>query len=300
VTGRPVVDEIPVTLAVLVSYLALAAATGVFDPTTSKLIQYGALVGAMAADGEGWRLISYAFLHGGLMHLAMNTVALTALGPGLERALGPLRFSILYVISAVGGGVAAVVWGGAELVLVGGSGALFGMLGATLAVHIRSGRHGMDYLSSQAGRRTMLLVVAYLALGLVIPRISNSAHVGGLLAGFVLTQCFLLPPRHERDGLARAALLGWIALYIGCIAWCMFPATRWDRLYARMAQSEENDPQVLQALLRVRQRENGLSARSLAIDDGELRSILERIYGTRWEAWTQVEDPKSRGDTDPR
>src|SRR5262249_53990838 len=94
-------DETPVTLLVALAYITLAFLTDPFHPTSAQLVHYGALRGVDAADGEPWRLLTHAFLHGGLLHLAVNTISLLNIGPLLERSIGPVRFAVVYVITAI-------------------------------------------------------------------------------------------------------------------------------------------------------------------------------------------------------
>ncbi len=220
----------PVTTVVLAAYLLLAVATGPFEPDFDKLLQLGACMPMLVADYEVWRLLTHAFLHGGIVHLAFNTYALFAIGPQLEVALGPVRFALLYVTGAIAGGVAGSLWHSPVTHLVGGSGALFGMLGAALSIQMRYGRTWTDFLEQQSGRSLLTMVGVNLLLGLLIPVVSNAAHVGGLIGGFVATFCFLDRGRHAADRTARWIQAGWIALLASLVLWAMFPFPRMDAL----------------------------------------------------------------------
>ena len=116
-------DEIPVTLVVLVAYVTLAFMTGVREPDSEKLAAYGWMTALAVSEGEWWRLLTSSFLHGGLLHLAMNSFALMQLGPAVERSLGSARFLALYAIAELGSSLAVCLVYDPRMPVVGGSGA---------------------------------------------------------------------------------------------------------------------------------------------------------------------------------
>jgi len=151
------------------------------------LDQEGQRVGV--ADGEWYRLVTAAFLHGGLLHLLFNMYALFVFGPTLENALGRLRFGLVYLLSALGGSAASYAFNAPNQVSVGASGAIFGLLGATLVVSKK-----LRYDVSALG----VLIAINLALGFVIPRIDWRAHVGGLAVGLLIGAAFAYAPKRLR------------------------------------------------------------------------------------------------------
>jgi rhomboid protease GluP len=224
-------DEVPVTMLVGLAYATLALLTHPFDPTAEQLDAFGWLTPIQAVD-EPWRLLAHAFLHGGIVHLAFNTWLLVSIGPPLERALGSVRMAILYVLAALGGGLAVVVRYDIHQPVVGGSGALFGMLGALVAINMHGGRHLLAFLDFEGPRRLLLLIGVNLLLGLWIPVISNTAHVGGLIAGFAVTFSWLAKPRTPlpRAGRWRLAV---VVVYAGLLFHALVPCTRHDWLWNR-------------------------------------------------------------------
>ncbi len=78
-------------------------------------------------DHQWWRLLSYAFVHGSIMHIIFNMAFLLSVGPVVERMFGSVRFAILYIVSAIGGGFADIYKGQSA---VGASGAMCGLLAA--------------------------------------------------------------------------------------------------------------------------------------------------------------------------
>ncbi len=173
-----------VTVALLGVVFAIEAWTG--DTTsTEHLFALGALVVPPRDAGDWPRVFSAAFLHAGFFHLAFNAASLVAFGRFVETFFGRLGYALIYLASIVGsaGLVLALATPGAPKVLVGASGAIFGLFGTYLAAvgtraELRRSRRGREQL-----RVYLLLVGAQLALEQLLPQIATSAHVGGLLTG---------------------------------------------------------------------------------------------------------------------
>jgi membrane associated rhomboid family serine protease len=135
------------------------------------------------AEGEWWRLITATFLHYGPVHLAMNMLALWMVGRALEETIGPLRFTLIYLVSGVAGSAGALLLGPLSHLFspdpsqptVGASGAIFGIFGAVFVLE-RQGRFIM-------GSSVIPLLVLNLAITFSIPFISKGGHVGGLIGG---------------------------------------------------------------------------------------------------------------------
>jgi membrane associated rhomboid family serine protease len=139
---------------------------------------------------EYYRIFTAAFLHASILHLGVNMLSLYWLGRFVELALRPLRMTIVYFVSLVASGF-SIVWFSPEYAAtLGASGAIFGLFGAIFAVGIKLGENGRDLVRSS---------VPWLILNLVwsfsVPGISWQAHIGGLIAGFVLTYVIYVPPR---------------------------------------------------------------------------------------------------------
>ncbi len=152
-------------------------------------------------DDEWWRLITYCFVHGGLLHLLLNMYFLYSLGPLVESMFGSVRYLILYLISGVGGGCAVVVL--TDQSAVGASGALCGLL-ASMGVWAYLNRPylGPD-LSSRLLRATMTNILLIVIISLM-PRISAMGHLGGGVAGAVVA----VPLVFHRFGRGAQRLLG--------------------------------------------------------------------------------------------
>jgi rhomboid protease GluP len=142
----------------------------------------GALIPALVAQGEVWRLITSVFLHSGIAHLGFNMLSLYFLGSFTEEAFGRSRFFALYLFSGVSGGLAYLYFGGFDQPAVGASGAIFGLLGGVLGYAYRRGTFSWQ---NPLIRQLLILLALNLYLGFSIPNISNTAHLGGLAGGFV-------------------------------------------------------------------------------------------------------------------
>ncbi|MDH6182331.1 membrane associated rhomboid family serine protease [Microbacteriaceae bacterium SG_E_30_P1] len=136
-----------------------------------------------------WTLITSAFLHGSIFHILLNMYSLFIIGPVLERMLGRGRFLALYLLSALGGSVAVLLLAPASLV-VGASGAIFGLLGAFFVIQRRLG-----------GTNVQLLVIVGLNLVIgFVPglNIAWQAHIGGLVAGAAVALVFVRTRRADQ------------------------------------------------------------------------------------------------------
>ena len=142
----------------------------------------GALVPALVADGEAWRLVTSAFLHSGITHLLLNMLSLYFLGAFAEVSFGRARFLALYLLSGIAGGLAYLYFGAFEGAAVGASGAIFGLLGGVFGFAIRRGTFTMR---NPVISQLVVLTVLNLVLGATIPGVSNTAHIGGLVGGLV-------------------------------------------------------------------------------------------------------------------
>jgi membrane associated rhomboid family serine protease len=173
-----------------------------FDP------RVGHVVGV--ADGEYYRLITAAFMHGGFLHIAFNMYALFLFGPPLEAALGRLRFTVLYLVSAVGGTAASYAFSAPNQASLGASGAVFGLLGAFFMVNRRLGRDTSGLL---------VLVAVNFVFGLIAPNIDWRAHLGGLVSGGLIATALVYAPRSRRTLVQVAGTVVVLAAIVALIVW---------------------------------------------------------------------------------
>jgi rhomboid protease GluP len=151
-------------------------------PANEALWRMGALVPWSFWHGEYWRLITYGYAHGGLLHIFFNMITLSQVGPFLERQFGGKRFFAVYTLALMGGGALDVLWrGAAGITIVGASGALFGLIGLGMSfAHFTGGAQGMEQ------RNFFLKWALYGFLFGYMVQADNIAHAGGFAVGAAL------------------------------------------------------------------------------------------------------------------
>ncbi|MEI5905852.1 rhomboid family intramembrane serine protease [Bacillus spongiae] len=147
----------------------------------SVLQKYGAKDNLLILDGEWWRFFTPTFLHIGLLHLLMNTIALYFIGSEVERIFGKVRFLFIYLLSGMFGSMASFLF--TDSLSAGASGAIFGCFGALLYF----GYTYPQIFFRTMGMNVLLIIGINLLFGFSIQGIDNAAHIGGLLGGFVAT-----------------------------------------------------------------------------------------------------------------
>jgi membrane associated rhomboid family serine protease len=241
------VNEAPASYLVLLAYITIAILRSDPDSHYAAMLDQGVLQPAQVADGRPWLLLTYAFLHGGLLHVGFNSWFLCYIGPPLERSLGTLRYCALYVVAALGGGMAVCLWNDPRQFVLGGSGALFGMMGSAVALNMRAGKHVLSFLDWHGSRQLLGLIAVNLLIGLLMPMISNTGHIGGLVAGFVFTFWFL--DRARTGGRPWIERITMAAVFLSLLSWCIVPVTRWDWLFDHASSAPgERRQQYLRAV----------------------------------------------------
>jgi len=180
--------------------MALATLPGNQDALLLRLYRFGAKENGAIAAGQYWRLITAAFLHGGIVHLLVNSYSLWVLGSLTEPVLGRARFLATFLVSAVTGSLAS--WAFNSAIGVGASGAIFGLLGTALYL---SWRGTTARIPPSALRSLAMWTVYNLVFGFIVPTIDNAAHLGGLAGGIL---CAVLLTGRVVPLLVSAALVG--------------------------------------------------------------------------------------------
>ena len=206
--GRVAADTSRVSLTivavnVVVFVLGLALGQGELQSRFGQIAGYPGGFGV--ADGEYYRLLTAAFLHAGVFHVLMNMFALAQLGPVLEAALGRLRFTVLYVLSALGGSVLSYLLSDPFQLGVGASGAIFGLFGAYYVVVRRLGGETRSILT---------LLAINLVITFTIPIIDWRAHLGGLVVGALVAAAFSYVPRGPQRGRLQALACAAVSLVL--------------------------------------------------------------------------------------
>jgi len=146
------------------------------------LMSLGALYGpATVLNNEWWRLITAMFLHGGMTHILMNMFSLYLIGRGVEQHFNVKSYLSIYFFSGLLGGLASLYVHPAS-VGVGASGAIFGIFGA-MAGFFLANRGKIEAYTKDFMKEFSVIIGVNLVIGLAIPSIDVSAHIGGLLVG---------------------------------------------------------------------------------------------------------------------
>lgn len=183
------------------------------SPSGLSLFRFGAS-GSIPVLGYGrwWTPLSAGWLHGGLLHIVFNMMALRDLGPLTIHLYGVARTTIIYTIASVTGFLASTMVGGflpgmprvlhGAGLTIGASASLFGLVGALLYYSRRGGSTALR----QAATRWVL---SGLVFGFMVPGIDNWAHMGGLAGGYLAARRLdpLLPERGDHVVAAIACLV---------------------------------------------------------------------------------------------
>jgi membrane associated rhomboid family serine protease/Flp pilus assembly protein TadD len=178
-----------------------------------QVMSFGANIGPLTLSGDWWRLVTYMFLHGGLMHIAFNMWCLWDLGALCESLYGRWTFGALYIITGIAGGVASVGWN-PYVSSVGASGAIFGLAGALIA-SFYLGEFSLPRVAISGTLRSLVFFVGFNVLfGSMFPGIDNACHAGGLISGLVLGALIArLAPQYDAP-LRRASVVLMVALAV--------------------------------------------------------------------------------------
>jgi membrane associated rhomboid family serine protease len=194
--------ESRVTIAIIVTCVVLFLGTGggigFSSSGTGWIYQHFALFGPLVDAGDYWRLVTSGFLHSGIFHIGFNMYLLWLLGQQLESLMGSTRFGVIYFTALLCGSLGALVQT-TESVVVGASGAVFGLMGA---LAVEQFRRGYDPFSGGLGG----LIVINLAIGFIPGfNIAFGGHIGGLIGGVLAALAF-----HAADRVRRP-VLGYVA-----------------------------------------------------------------------------------------
>lgn len=174
--------KVPYITYLLIALCVLCYFIPVLSGTYDKVVSLFSVYPRAIQLGEYYRLFTGAFLHGNILHLLVNCYALFVIGSQVESFLGKVKFSIIYLFSALTASLMSMLFLGEGLSL-GASGAIFGVMGALLYF----GYHYRVYLGNVMKSQIIPLIIFNLLLGFTLPGIDNSAHIGGLIGGALIT-----------------------------------------------------------------------------------------------------------------
>lgn len=205
--GKPLFTYILLGLQVII-FLLLEVMGG--SSNTQTLIRFGAKYNPLIIEGQWWRFITPIFLHIGIIHLLMNSLALYYLGPTIERIYGRIRFLIIYLIAGFTGTLASFLF--SSSVSAGASGAIFGCFGALLYL----GAVYPKLFFRTMGTNVIVVIVINLIFGYSVSGIDNFGHIGGLVGGF-LAAAIVHFPKKKRLPVQLGAFVFTLAISIGAL-----------------------------------------------------------------------------------
>lgn len=225
--GRPIITTSLIAVNAL-AFLAQLATGGTVSGGGGRVAVDGALVAIArngrtfvgVAEGEWYRIFTSAFIHFGIVHLAMNMLALWVLGSQLEPLMGRVRFGLLYLVALLSGALAVLVFNPFALT-AGASGAIYGLLGAAF-LYQRS--RGIDPWRSGIGA----IIIVNLLFTVAVPGISLAGHLGGLVGGGLAGLALFEWDKRQESPAAAAALCA--ALAVGLFAAALWAGTNWSSL----------------------------------------------------------------------
>ncbi len=207
-TDKPIVVPVLIAVNVLVYAITAIQAGGIGDVGSSPLFQQWAEFPIAVAHGSWWQLITAGFLHVTPIHIVMNMLSLWWIGKDLERILGRVRFTAVYLVSLLGGGVSVLVFASPDSSVAGASGAVFGLLGGVLVVVLK--------LKLNPGA-VIATIAINLVLSVAIPGISVLGHVGGLVVGALMTAAIIYAPAKNRNNWQFGAVAVAVVALIGLV-----------------------------------------------------------------------------------
>lgn len=162
-------------------------------PNSSHVIDGMLAPIAITQYHQYYRIFSSAFLHGSVIHIAVNMFSLYWLGRFIETILGSPRMLFIYLASLIGAGLAIIWFSPPDAGTLGASGAIFGLFGALFAIGLKLGERGGELVRSNIG-----ILIINLIYSFSFPGISWQAHIGGLITGFLVTLAIFWPPAPVR------------------------------------------------------------------------------------------------------
>lgn len=185
IEAKSVITLALISINVIIYLISAYMSKSVVDITPNVLYDMGAKFNnAIINQGQYWRLITWGFLHGGIVHIAVNMYSLYYAGSQVNRIYGNKRYIAIYLFSSVGASLMSMI--NSNSLSVGASGAIFGLLGAMASFALKErSRIGKGYLVNLVS-----VIATNLIIGFMLPNIDNFGHIGGLLVGCILGLLF--------------------------------------------------------------------------------------------------------------
>ena len=203
-SGRPIATQSIMAACIVVFFCKAYFERSLLGGSSASNIAWGANYGPLTFGGQWWRLITHMFLHGGLIHLGMNMYVFWDVGRLMERLVGRTALVLIYLISGMAGGLASAGLH-PEVISIGASGAVFGVIGALFGLLLHDRQSVPPPRLKELRSAILIFVVLNFAFGLSMKGIDVMAHGGGAIAGLIAGLIIL--PAQARGRWLRCAIL---------------------------------------------------------------------------------------------
>lgn len=190
-----------ILIGICIGYYLLIFLYSIFSNVdfTNALVYWGANANYLVYNGEFYRLFTAVLIHGSLIHLFVNMYSLNSIGTEIEYVFGKKNLITIFVVSGLFGNFFSYflsIWSfseglmipyGISHITVGASGAVFGLLGYLLNKKLNERKSMMEGKFINIEMNSLLIVIVLnILIGFSVPNIDNSAHLAGMIAGFLL------------------------------------------------------------------------------------------------------------------
>lgn len=176
----PIITYLLILINVIVFAITYIYGSGI-EPNV--LVKFGGLISTTNYSFNLSRIFTSMFLHVSIVHLILNMYSLYVLGSQLESFYGKFKFLVIYLVSGIAGNLLTLPLLQSNVVSVGASGAIFGLMGSLLYF----GYHYRVYLGTVIKSQIIPLIVLNLLIGFLVTSINNFAHIGGLVGGILIS-----------------------------------------------------------------------------------------------------------------
>ena len=205
---KPIITYLIIAICVIMFLITCVFSKGRLDISASLLVRLGGNLGYYTKNGEYYRLFTCMFLHAGIIHLLCNMYSLYVIGPQIESFYGKYKFIFIYIVSGICGSLLSLAFSQDNIVSVGASGAIFGLLGSILYF----GYHYRVYLGNVLKSQIVPIIILNLMIGFMISGIDNFAHIGGLVGGVFASMAMGVPDKNKTSDKANGSIL--LLIYI--------------------------------------------------------------------------------------
>jgi rhomboid protease GluP len=188
-----------------------------FQPSGLKHIKWGTNDTPLTLSGDWWRLLSSNYIHFGLIHVALNMYALYNLGMFLEPMLGKARYFAAYTATGILASLTSLWWHTDGVNSAGASGAIFGLIGLMLAFIVTK---YIPTVVRQGLLQSVGIMAVYSLFYGLKGGVDNAAHIGGLIAGFIVGIIYwYMMKQKNKAGIGAVTSAGILIFSIGVAGW---------------------------------------------------------------------------------